>query len=213
LITMAVSEYKDYGYSDVDACHVSDYILKPLLKHLVGDKNKLILDVGCGNGWLVNKLLEEGYNAFGIDASHTGINQANKINEERYFVQDINSEKLPLELENKKFEIIISTEVIEHLYNPRKYINFCKSVLMKNGGGKLILTTPYHGYLKNIVLALSDKMDYHYSPLWEGGHIKFWSKETLSRLLTDEGFVIEAFEGCGRLPYLWKSMLFVATIK
>ena len=207
-----MSEYRDYGYNDTKADHVSNYILKPILKHLQGEQDKLILDVGCGNGWLVNELIRNEFNAFGIDASASGINEAKKVNKERFFVHDVNTELLPDELLTKKFEIVISTEVIEHLYNPKKYLRFCKSILQINGGGKVIITTPYHGYFKNVILALSDKMDYHYSPLWEGGHIKFWSKDTLSKLLDDEGFHIEAFEGCGRLPYLWKSMLVVATI-
>ncbi|MGI8893254.1 MAG: class I SAM-dependent methyltransferase [Bacteroidia bacterium] len=207
-----MADYKDYGYNDVSADHVSEYILNPVLNNLKGEKDKLILDVGCGNGWLVNELIDKGYDAYGIDASETGVNLAKKINANRFWVQDINSEQLPAGLNSKKFQIIISTEVIEHLYNPVKYIKFCKSILLKSGGGKLILTTPYHGYLKNVVLALSDKMDHHYSPIWEGGHIKFWSKETLNKFLTDQGFIIEAFEGCGRLPYLWKSMLVTASV-
>ena len=211
-LEIVVSEYKDYGYENNNSCHVRNYILPPVLKSLVNEKKKLILDVGCGNGWLVNELIELGFDAYGIDASETGIGIANRINSGRFFVHNVNKDELPLELCNNKFEVIISTEVIEHIYNPKKYIQFCKSILMKAGGGKLIITTPYHGYLKNLFLAFAGKMDYHYSPLWIGGHIKFWSKKTLTKLLTEENFRIEAFEGCGRFPYLWKSMLIKASI-
>jgi hypothetical protein len=38
----------------------------------------------------------------------------------------------------------------------------------------LIITTPYHGYLKNIALSVSVKFDHHVNPLWDGGHIKFF---------------------------------------
>jgi 2-polyprenyl-3-methyl-5-hydroxy-6-metoxy-1,4-benzoquinol methylase len=48
-------------------------------------------------------------------------------------VQDINTGELPATLDNIFFDTIISTEVIEHLYNPRNYIAFCKHVLMKMG--------------------------------------------------------------------------------
>jgi hypothetical protein len=46
--------------------------------------------------------------------------------------------------------------------------------------------------------------------LWDGGHIKFWSKKTLSELLKREGFEVIDFHGVGRLPYLWKSMVLIA---
>src|SRR5262249_37524354 len=76
--------------------------------------------------------------------------------------------------------------------------------------GHLIISTPYHGYLKNLFLALTNSWDAHLSPFWDGGHIKFWSYKTLSRLLNESGFRIVRFIGAGRLPFLWKSMIVVA---
>src|SRR5690606_31358887 len=109
---------------------------------------------------------------------------------------------------NLSFDTIISTEVIEHLYDPRAFIDFCVNILRKNNnGGQLILSTPYHGYIKNLCLAIAGKWDSHANPLWDGGHIKLWSRKTLTQLLEEKGFEVTAFKGCGRLPYLWKSML------
>jgi hypothetical protein len=76
--------------------------------------------------------------------------------------------------------------------------------------GTLILSTPYHGYLKDVALAVSGRFDRHCDPLWDGGHIKFWSKATLGRLLTETGFEVEQWGGAGRLPRFWKSMIVVA---
>jgi hypothetical protein len=73
-----------------------------------------------------------------------------------------------------------------------------------------VITTPYHGYWKNLALAVSGKLEGHFTALWDGGHIKFWSRRTLTRLLTDEGFEVTGFSGAGRIPYLWKSMILVA---
>jgi 2-polyprenyl-6-hydroxyphenyl methylase/3-demethylubiquinone-9 3-methyltransferase len=76
--------------------------------------------------------------------------------------------------------------------------------------GHFIVSTPYHGWLKNVALALSGKMDNHFTALWDGGHIKFWSRETLSELLTEKGFTDLRFVGAGRVPYIWKSMILTA---
>jgi hypothetical protein len=54
--------------------------------------------------------------------------------------------------------------------------------------GYFIVDTPYHGYVKNLALALSGELDSHFTALWDGGHIKFWSRETLSAMLIEEGF-------------------------
>ena len=74
------------------------------------------------------------------------------------------------------------------------------------------MSTPYHGYLKNLALAMTGKLDGHFSVLWDGGHIKFFSRATLERMLTDQGFEVLAFAGAGRLPLLWKSMLVNARV-
>jgi 2-polyprenyl-3-methyl-5-hydroxy-6-metoxy-1,4-benzoquinol methylase len=172
--------------------------------------NRCILDLGCGNGHLVSYLIKQGYDAYGTDASEDGITIAKKEYPDRFFLQDLSTGQLPVELQKLKLDTIISTEVIEHLYNPEGFIDFCKKTLQKNG--ELIISTPYHGYWKNLLLVVLGKWDSHHSPTWHGGHIKFWSKKTLSKLLTDKGFTVTGFKGCGRLPYFWKSMVIKAKL-
>ncbi len=207
-----MADYKDYGYDNSEATHAHQYIAKPILGLLNYAKNKTILDLGCGNGALVKYLVQHNYDAFGTDASESGIKIASKFSKSRFALQDLTEDHLPQQFDQLTFDTIISTEVIEHLYDPKMFIDFCKNILLKNGGGEIILSTPYHGYLKNLSLALMGKWDKHADPLWDGGHIKLWSKNTLSRLLTQKGFTVTDFVGCGRLPYLWKSMVIKAKI-
>lgn len=47
----------------------------------------------------------------------------------------------------------------------------------------------------------------HANPLWDGGHIKLWSRKTLTRLLAEAGFVNLRFRGVGRLPGFWMTMV------
>ena len=61
------------------------------------------------------------------------------------------------------------------------------------GGGEMIISTPYHGYLKNLALAITGKFDRHFTVLWDGGHIKFWSVKTLTKLLNEFGFEVVEF--------------------
>lgn len=205
-----MSEYKDYGYETHMADHTQKYIWEPIIKLL--QQQHTILDLGCGNGALANELISKGFDIYGTDASQKGIYQANKINPGHFFVQDLSSDELTEDLSEKRIKTILSTEVIEHLYDPRRFISFAKKILLKNGGGEIILSTPYHGYLKNLIIALTGKWDSHANPLWDGGHIKLWSKQSLTTLLEEQGFKVTKFIGCGRLPYLWKSMVIRAEI-
>src|SRR5687767_1358104 len=73
--------------------------------------------------------------------------------------------------------------------------------------GHILIGTPYHGYLKNLVLAATGKMDGHFSALHDGGHIKFFSVKTLSTLMRAHGFEDLSFTFYGRAPWLWKNMI------
>jgi 2-polyprenyl-3-methyl-5-hydroxy-6-metoxy-1,4-benzoquinol methylase len=205
-----MAEYKDYGFTSSDPSHVFAYLQEPLLSLIDKNNNSCILDLGCGNGYLANYLIKQGFNAYGTDASAEGIAIAKQEQPDRFFLQDLSTGQLPDELRALKFDTIMSTEVIEHLYDPGGFIDFCKQILPEKG--ELILSTPYHGYLKYLVLAIFNRMDRHLGPDWLGGHIKFWSRNTLSKLLTDRGFTVTAFKGCGRFPYFWKSMIIKAKL-
>jgi 2-polyprenyl-3-methyl-5-hydroxy-6-metoxy-1,4-benzoquinol methylase len=103
------------------------------------------------------------------------------------------------------WEVVVATEVVEHLYVPREFVKRARALLRP--GGTLVLSTPYHGYLKNLALAATGGFDTHFTTLWDGGHIKFWSCSTLTTLLQEAQFEGFRFAGAGRLPWLWKSMV------
>lgn len=202
--------YKDYGYQSNQPSHTFAYLMAPL-RALLGPPGGPILDLGCGNGAVARELLRSGYDVYGVDASETGIAQARQEWPDRFFVVDLSCDGLPPEISAVSFSVAISPEVIEHLYDPRALLRTARHVLPQ--GGRLIISTPYHGYLKNLALAISGKLDGHFTVLWDGGHIKFFSKRTLEQMLLDQGFAPNHFRGADRFPYLWKSMLIEALLQ
>lgn len=200
-----------YKYQQSGEGFAHSYLL-PILMDCLGECSGPILDLGCGNGWIARCLLDAGIDVYGVDASISGVEIANGLAPGRFFQLDVQSGQLPVELDSISFKTVISTEVIEHLYDPRGFLDFANRILTRGGqsGGKIVVSTPYHGYLKNLVLALVGKTDSHFTVLWDGGHIKFFSRSTLESMLVERGFIVERFEGAGRIPYLWKSMLVAA---
>ncbi len=212
-----MSTLENFGWQDSSPVFYHKYLFGPIESLLPKDGSP-ILDVGCGNGYLANELIDKGYSVYGIDISEDGIKIANKKNKGHFFVSDAESGVLPEPLKDICFTTIISTEVIEHLYNPESYVKMISAILRENTTkkgekGVFIVSTPYHGYLKNLMLAVCNKMDYHYSALWVGGHIKFWSKKTIYTLLNNAGFREFQFKGVGRFPYLWRHMIIRCKIK
>ena len=164
-----------------------------------------VLDVGCGNGFLCGEFLKRGCEIVGIDSSVQGIELARKTYPTgRFELLEADSNILE-RLAEEPFDLVVSTEVVEHLYAPREWATGCFKALKP--GGHFICTTPYHGYLKNLGISLLGKWDTHANPLWDGGHIKLWSKKSLLALLTEVGFTNVQFRGAGRMPGLWMTMI------
>ena len=97
---------------------------------------------------------------------------------------------------------------MEHVFAPREYARRVFDLL--ESGGYAVISTPYHGYVKNLALVVSGKMDAHFTPLWDYGHIKFWSVKTLGQLLPVAGFTDIKFHRVGRFAPIAKSMIAVA---
>ncbi|NNJ26385.1 class I SAM-dependent methyltransferase [Alienimonas chondri] len=148
-----------------------------------------------------------GVDVAGVDLSESGIALARRTHPGVGFEVASVTDNLT-SLFERRFDAVTSLEVVEHLYDPRAYVAALFDVL--EPGGTVIMTTPYHGYLTNPALAAAGQLDDHFTVLWDGGHIKFWLRRTLSVLLTEAGFEDVRFRGGGRLPWLWKSMILSA---
>ena len=165
------------------------------------DDVRSICDLGCGNGHISGRLAALGYEVTGVDASASGIQIARREYPQVNFVHALVDRDLNL----GQFDLVISSDVIEHLYRPSDLLDATISQLKP--GGHVLLGTPYHGYLKNLVLAATNRMEAHFSALHDGGHIKFFSVNTLSKLMRAHGFDDLHFTFYGRAPWLWKNMI------
>lgn len=200
------AKYKDYGFASATESHMHRHFLPRVLAfagHL--DVGTRVLDVGCGNGFTCGEFLRRGCEVVGVDLSEQGIALAReKYPDGRFEVLEADRQILQ-DLDESPFDLVISTEVVEHLYAPRDWAAGCYAALKP--GGRFICTTPYHGYLKNLLISLTGGWDKHANPLWDGGHIKLWSRKTLSALLEETGFRDIQFRGAGRVPGLRMTMI------
>lgn len=207
---MSIPQHLQYRYENGRALPANDAIsskIRPLIAEHVPVGSR-ILDLGCGNGSGSGYLLKEGYRVTGVDPSERGVALAKVWHPAGSWHLGMAEPGLLETLGEEPFDAVMSVEVVEHVYAPREWAACCYECLKP--GGLLICTTPYHGYLKNLVLSLTNRWDKHMSPMWDGGHIKLWSRKTLQRLLLEVGFTDLRFSGAGRWPGLWMSMIFIA---
>lgn len=203
------ADYQDYGFRKVEPNHMHRRFMPVVLKFAQPLKpGTRLLDVGCGNGSACGKFIDQGCQVVGVDLSRSGIEIARKTYPAGRFEMLAADDKILENLQEPPFDLVFSSEVVEHLYAPRPFVKGCFTALKP--GGRFILTTPYHGYWKNLVLAILGKWERHLDPLWDGGHIKIWSRATITELLEEAGFRNIRIQGVGRFPGLWMTMVVAA---
>ena len=112
-------------------------VRETLSKHAKNKKTARILEIGSGLGYLTYSLIKANYNAIGIDISKTVVKLANENYGEYFICADLFEFA---QLHSESFEIVILTEVIEHVRNP---IDFLESVIkLLKPEGKAFITTP-----------------------------------------------------------------------
>jgi 2-polyprenyl-3-methyl-5-hydroxy-6-metoxy-1,4-benzoquinol methylase len=200
----AVEATGAYKFGDVGSPGHHAYNL-PAIESLLPSRSGAVLDAGCGAGQVTSWLHGLGFEAWGTDPSESGIELASQnFKGPNYFVSDLIAGP-PEQGPADGFDGIVSVEVVEHLFDPEAMLENCHKALKP--GGWIILTTPYHGYVKNLVLALTNKYDSHWMVDMPGGHIKFFSPKTITDMLHRAGFTDVTWKGAGRGPMMWCSMV------
>jgi 2-polyprenyl-3-methyl-5-hydroxy-6-metoxy-1,4-benzoquinol methylase len=210
-MTETAIDISGYAYEDGDLNPSHDYLVPSLLEILgsldIVKNQKRIFELGCGNGAVAEVLTRYGYQLTGVDVSVQGVEQAQRRHP--HLSLQLGSAYDRLADTYGRFPVVISLEVVEHLYDPRAFARTLFNLVEPSGTA--IVSTPYHGYWKNLVMALTGRLDHHFTALWDHGHIKFWSMATLRQLLQEAGFRSITFRRVGRVPALAKSMIAIAT--
>ena len=154
-------EHIEYMWGSDAPAHNHSYLAPALLGVLGQGEGRRLLDLGCGNGSLTAKYAQAGFNVSGADSSASGIKQAAAANPEIDFRAHDISVPLPQDW-TSAFDVIVAAEVIEHLFLPRTLFARAREGLAPGGG--LVLSTPFHGYWKNLALAATNQYDAHWGP-------------------------------------------------
>ncbi len=159
--------------------------IKRLINFESGSKFK-VLDVGCGQGILDEHLRKLGHEVVGLD-----IHQELLLLPPRYIKCDINK---AWPVEDKCFDLVICTDVPEHMYDPGHVLKESERVLKMNG--RLIFGVPNHFDLRQRLRMLVGKGIVHWDCVqykeeaWTFAHIRFFTLADLHRKFTESGWKI-----------------------
>ena len=147
--TKAFSKYQDYGSYHWSATqeqgikgydprlHARYRIAANLIHEHLGEMKGIGLDIGCGDGVMIQELMKRGHPVIGLDTEEQGILMANKNTGK----QNILASAYQLPVNDNTCDFVVSIEVIEHLSLVKQYANEIARVLKPNGIA--VITTPH----------------------------------------------------------------------
>ena len=152
-----------------------------------------ILDIGCGGGLLSEPMRRLGANVTGIDASSKNINIAKlhaKKNKLKINYLCSTPEKLKIQ---KKFDVILNMEIVEHVEDINFFINSCSKLLKKNG---LMFVATLNKTLKSYMFAIiGAEYVLRWLPIGTHDWEKFVRPEDLKKILSKNNLKLEKLEG------------------
>ena len=127
---------KDEGMEKGHASSVNEILKFALKERNLINKNFNFLDLGCGNGWVVRKLINEPLCniAHGVDGAKQMISNAKKRGEEEHYIHSDISDYQP----STRFDLVHSMEVMYYLSDPLSVIKKIEDSWL-NSDGRLII--------------------------------------------------------------------------
>ena len=169
---------------------INDFKLKNKKKPL---EKINILDVGCGGGLLSEPMHRLGANVTGIDASNKNIKIAKlhaKKNKLKIDYLCSSPEKLKI---NKKFDVILNMEIVEHVEDVQFFLKSCSGLLKKNG---LMFVATINKTLKSYMFAIvGAEYVLRWLPIGTHEWEKFVKPEDLKNILKKYNLILNNLDG------------------
>ena len=156
-----------------------------------------VLDLGCGAGELTADLARVAPHTVGADVAEAALARARRRH------PDLQLRLVSLEgilpFDDGAFDVVWSSEVIEHVADTARWLSEVRRVLAPQG--RLLLTTPDHGRLR----LLLGGVERYCEPV--GDHLHLYTRRSLRAILTDFGFGDITVRAVGGLPLLRRLLM------
>lgn len=174
-----LSKIRDKNGMHYDEYYENRYGMKLIRKQLQNKKELQVVDIACGHGELLSKIKEDGHTVLGVEIAKDRVDYCNSRG-----VKCIMKEASDTGIPSESFDVVIATELLEHLKEPKKVLTEIRRILKK--GGEVMCTVPLGRYCAS------------------NTHVRFFSRESLYSLFKSQGYEVENL--C-TLPYITSSLL------
>jgi 2-polyprenyl-3-methyl-5-hydroxy-6-metoxy-1,4-benzoquinol methylase len=140
-----------------------------------------VLDVGCGCGALGHAIKEKGYEVWGIENEHDALERAHPCLNRVIGVDLTEMNTIKDHIKDKKFDYVVFSDVLEHVYDPFGIIIEYAKFLKHNG--KIIISVPNIAVWEARLKLWFGIFDYQESGVMDMTHIRFFTFKTATELL------------------------------
>jgi|GEM_PF-2089909 len=194
-------------YWDGTEAELADFRIKwPILQQFIPlDGATKVLDYGCGKGKILSEIykINPQSQLYGADISKIALESASQTVPAANLL--LIDENQAVSLPSGGLDLVVSLDVIEHIYDTEMVFQEFNRLLKP--GGKLLLSVPYYGLVKNVVIALIG-FETVYEPTTP--HIRSYTENTLKKTAQRFGFKPLKFGRYGRFYPVNRGMYLLA---
>lgn len=193
-----IRAYENYAQEKVNIIKNAQKIFKTIRLY---KKSGNLLDVGCAMGFFLEEAEQNNFKAYGVEISEYAAQVAQKKFGNRIYIGSVENfltnQRSKDMFKNLYFDIIILSDFIEHVNDPRKILKDLRKIIKKDG--IIIIQT---GDADSLWARLMGKNWHFFAP---PQHLYFFSKSTLTKLLSQAGYKVVRMDKEGKqvsLKYL-----------
>lgn len=166
--------------------HSGKSLVRYLRRSGITFDNMKVLDFGCGNGYMYEwiRSMSKNCSYTGADTSPASINYLKENFGDA--IETVHIENLPLPIKEEQFDLILATEMVEHVTDDILDMDFSEWTRLLKNGGKLVITTPNNEDMdKSMIYCPNCDCAFH---RWQ--HVRKWTKETLEKCVKSHGLKV-----------------------
>ena len=165
-----------------------DNYFTPVLNRVFDPQmHKIIVDVGCGNGFFSASLKRSnsGQTLIGLDTNPLALEQARNRGFDKTFRIELDTQAFPID--SSSVDLVICKDVLEHLINPTQVASEIARILKPSGTFLFHVPNHFPLFARLKFLFKSDVDTFHYFPgtdSWNFPHIRFFKFRDVIRKMT-----------------------------